>query len=175
MKDEYHGIYISPPETPDKILFLDIDGVMVTDFRPDNMDLSGWHLFNEISVNLLNSIIEVTQCHIVITSTWRKRDVNWIRDIFEARGFKYPELIIGETMRGYHFIEQGVHLPIPRGLEIKAWMDTNMGLHKCQYAIVDDDADMLLEQKSNFIQTKSEKGLTLSEAHKLIYILTTDA
>lgn len=175
---EYHGLCDNKTgDAIERILFLDIDGVMVIDFSKDNRDEDHVHLFNPVSVNLLNSIVEITSCHIVISSSWRKRDAVWIRKIFKERGFKYSERIIGETMRGHYFVTRGAHLPIPRGIEIKAWLDlfvrkTELGFTNkdYQYAILDDDADMLLEQKDCFVQTDSEKGLTLKEADKLIYI-----
>jgi len=164
-------------DEPSRILFLDIDGVMVTDFSARNTDADQVHLFNPIAVNLLNSIVEITNCHIVISSSWRKRDLAWLRKIFLDRGILYSDRIVGETMRGYQFIEQGAHLPIPRGVEIKAWLDmfvrkteTGFTNNAYQYAILDDDADMLLEQRDSFVQTIGTDGLTLQDADKVIYI-----
>jgi len=175
---EYHGICDNTTDgSLERILFVDIDGVLVTDFSKDNLDSDHVHLFNPISVNILNKVVEITDCYIVISSSWRKRDLVWMRRIFNERGFKYTDRIIGETMRGYHFVERGAHIPIPRGVEIKAWLDlfvrkTDVGFtnNNYQYAIVDDDADMLLEQTDYFVQTDSEKGLTLKDGNKLIYI-----
>lgn len=179
MKENYGGIF-ERDTTPTRIIFLDIDGVMVTDFSAENREKENGHdhLFNTISVNLLNAIVDQCDCDIVISSSWRKRDLEWMRNIFSTRGFKYPERIIGETMRGYHFVEKGAHLPIPRGVEIKAWIDKfvrhipGQGFvnNTFQYAILDDDSDMLLEQKDNFVKTDTLTGLTHKEAQKLIHI-----
>ncbi len=175
----YHGICenITGQELT-RILFLDIDGVMVTDYSKENRDeVTHEHLFNPVAVNLLNAIVEQTECHIVISSSWRKRDTEWIRKVFKDRSFKYPERIVGETMRGYQCVEKSAHLPIPRGVEIKAWLDlfvrkTPAGFtnNNYQYAILDDDSDMLLEQKDNFVKTKGEEGLTVKNAERVLWI-----
>ena len=174
----YHGILDNNTgEEIERVLFLDIDGVMVIDYSKENRDEDHTHLFNPIAVNLLNKIVEITNCHIVISSSWRKRDLAWIRKVFTDRAFIYSDRIIGETMRGYHFVERGAHLPIPRGVEIKAWCDlfirktkTGFSNDNYQYAILDDDSDMLLEQKDNFVKTRHEDGLTIAEANRVIYI-----
>ncbi len=153
-----------------KILFLDIDGVIVnhrTELLPRLED--NFPQFDEVCLSNLHHIIEQTGCHIVITSSWRKRDLEWLREAFSIRGFKYPERIIGETMRGYQFVEQGCHLPIPRGVEIKAWIDKFTP--KIRYCILDDCNDMLLSQKGQFIRTKSDKGLTHKNTIRVIDIL----
>lgn len=173
---EYHGMHDNQTgDQVSKVIFLDIDGVMVTDFSAGNLDEEHIHLFDEKAVGILNNIVKSTGCHIVISSSWRKRDLKWIRDVFRDRGFAYPERIIGETMRGYHFVEKGAHLPIPRGVEIKAWMDlflrkTPSGWidYKGKYAIIDDDSDMLLEQKDSFFNTKSIVGLTKEIGDRII-------
>lgn len=165
-------------EPIERVLFVDIDGVLVTDYSKENRHPETHeHLFNPVSVILLNSIVQITNCHIVISSSWRKSNLNWIQNVFSDRGFKYPKRIVGETMRGYFFVEKGAHLPIPRGVEIKSWLDlyvrkTISGFKNdnYQYAILDDDSDMLLEQKDNFVQTKSDIGLTMKETDKVIYI-----
>ncbi len=70
-------------------------------------------------------------------------------------------------MRGYHFVEKGIHMPICRGTEIKSWLDKFVEYvkgegfvnKKYSYAIIDDANDFLLIQKDNFIRTESNIGL----------------
>jgi hypothetical protein len=52
-----------------------------------------------------------------------------------------------------------------RGHEIKAWLDDHIEV--THYAIVDDDCDMLPEQKPQFVQTFYEDGLTFAPFTKL--------
>lgn len=173
---EYSGLHDNETgEEVSKVIFLDIDGVMVIDYSAKNRDDDHVHLFDGEALRILNEIVRYTNCHIVISSSWRKRNLSWIRKVFQDRGFEKPERIIGETMRGYHFVEKGAHLPIPRGVEIKAWMDmflrkipTGWIDYKGKYAIIDDDSDMLLEQKDCFFKTGTTVGLTAPIGVKII-------
>ena len=83
-------------------------------------------------------------------------------------GFMFCDDIIGITIRAYHYIERGIHLAIPRGVEIKQWMDTHIHSNNGKdwnkkeitvdynYVIIDDDTDMLLEHRCNFVNTNGE-------------------
>ncbi len=158
-------------ETPvSKILFLDIDGVLnnaKSELLPRLED--NYPQFDSVCLSNLHHIVEQTGCHIVISSSWRKRDLEWLRTAFSIRGFKYPERIVGETMRGYQFVEEGCHLPICRGTEIKAWIDKFTP--NIRYCILDDANDMLLSQKGRFVRTKEVPGLTHKNTIRVIEIL----
>lgn len=56
-----------------------------------------------------------------------------------------------------------------RGAEIKAFLDTHPEIEK--YAIIDDDSDMLPEQKQNFIQTRCSIGMTRATLQSVEEIL----
>ena len=99
-------------------------------------------------------------------------------------GFRFVDKLVGVTIRGYHHIEKGFPMSIPRGVEIKQWIDQH--IHRVDgkgpfvrkklgedyiYVILDDDKDMLLEQKDYFINTDSMKGLTYHDVEKVIHIL----
>lgn len=162
-----------------KILFLDIDGVLsIPDFN------IGWEL-NISKQKLLGKIIEKTNCDIVLSSSWRKNTLEETKNYMTLKGFLFSDKIIGITIRAYHYIDkkEKIHLSIPRGVEIKQWLDTNIHSNNGKdykflesgidytYCIVDDDDDMLLEHQNNFIKTNSEKGLTQKNAIKIINIL----
>ena len=162
-----------------KILFLDIDGVLsIPDFN------IGWEL-NISKQKLLGKIIEKTNCDIVLSSSWRKNTLEETKNYMTLKGFLFSDKIIGITIRAYHYIDkkEKIHLTIPRGVEIKQWLDTNIHSNNGKdykfleygidytYCIVDDDDDMLLEHQNNFIKTNSEKGLTQKNAIKIINIL----
>ena len=62
---------------------------------------------------------------------------------------------------------------VPRGCEIKAWMERNKGIlgvkmTEVKYAILDDDTDMLYWQRNSFFCTKGRSGLTKAIANKVI-------
>lgn len=103
----------------------------------------------------------------------------------KQEGFRFCDKIIGVTIRAYHYLDPNkkIHLSIPRGVEIKQWIDTNVHSDNGKnwerkkigvdytYVILDDDSDMLLEQKDYFIRTCGDIGLTPSDVKTAIQIL----
>jgi len=147
-----------------KFLFLDIDGVLVTsdilkDYLPD-----GHHNFNTESLVSLNKIVGLTGCDIVISSSWRIGvSLDEFKTLFEAREFLYSDKIISVTPRLYASGNDR-YAHIPRGSEIRQWLMNNfvdngkLGVDY-NYLIIDDDQDMLYEQRNNFINTSFKFGL----------------
>lgn len=116
------------------ILFLDFDGVMVTDRYQTQLMDDGPQLhvdeygykFDPVCVENLRQIIESTDAEIVVTSTWKmERGLSGIQRMWEARHL--PGRVIGVTPD----ID-----PIHRGNEIEGWLDANLGA--VHYAIIDD-------------------------------------
>lgn len=162
-----------------KIIFLDIDGVLATS---EFLHQGQWALATKKQL-LFKRILDQTNAEIVLSSSWRCHNVEETKQHMEKHGFMFNDKLIGVTIRAYQWIEKGVHLSIPRGVEIKQWIDTNihsdngknyqrkkLGIDY-QYVIIDDDCDMLLEHKDNFVRTDSEKGLTEKDVEKAIEIL----
>ena len=153
-----------------RIIFLDIDGVIAV---PTCLSFGMWALSDE-KQELLQQLLSKTGAEIVISSSWRKNNLQDTKDHMRDEGFWAHEKITGHTIRAYHYLERntGIHLSLPRGVEIKQWIDTNIhsenGKHwnrkflgkDYQYLILDDDSDMLLEHKNNFIRTNGVVGLT---------------
>ena len=66
-----------------KIIFLDFDGVLIN--RESLKQASGLQSKAHPScVAALNSIIEVTEASIVVTSTWRGKLISPVRDLLDA-------------------------------------------------------------------------------------------
>lgn len=154
-----------------KIVFLDFDGVVTT-------VKSHWH-FDPEKMALLGDILDATDAKIVITSSWRRYTlddtIDFITKIEEEMGhvpFAFPDKVIGVTRRMYAFCYPNVdkHYSVVRGEEIRRWQEEN-DAEDCPYVILDDDSDMLLWQKDNFIQTDSELGLSEDDCKKAIAIL----
>ena len=155
----------------DKYIFLDIDGVIATS---DYLDEANMWTINPYKLELLKNIINKTNAKIVLSSSWRKHSVEDTIKYMLNNSFTLATLIIGVTIRAYHYIDKNerIHLSIPRGVEIKQWIDTHIHSDNGKnwtrkkekidftYIILDDDSDMLLEQKDNFIQCNSNIGLT---------------
>lgn len=163
-----------------KFLFLDIDGVLVTgenlkDYLPD-----GHQIFKTESVGCLNKIVGLTGCDIIISSSWRIGvSLDEFRAIFEARGFMYSDKIIDVTPRLYMAGKER-YSNVPRGSEIRQWImnnfaDNGNGYKKLgvdyNYLILDDDQDMLYEQRNNFINTSFYHGLMPEHVEIAVKIL----
>lgn len=122
-----------------KILFLDLDGVMVPVFGCKGNDLAiskdnQWDVepFSKLAVKILNEIIEKTDCEIILSSDWRNHfTLSEIWDIFFANGvIKAP---IGFT--GNSKMYTADKLEIGRETEIQEWIDAH-GIK--QWCAVDD-------------------------------------
>ncbi|MBQ8453187.1 MAG: hypothetical protein IJ539_05345 [Prevotella sp.] len=116
-----------------KVLFLDFDGVMVTDrhlmhltdTRSPLRDEYGAK-FDPVCVECLKLIIDSTDAYIVVTSTWKmERGLSGIQKMWQARH------LLGKVIGVTPDID-----PIHRGNEIDAWLE-KWG-EECQYAIIDD-------------------------------------
>ena len=115
------------------IIFLDFDGVMVTDRHQEQLTAIGQSLrdnygakFDPACVENLRQIIDSTDADIVVTSTWKMTmGQDGICQMWDDRHL--PGKVIGVTPD----ID-----PIHRGDEIDAWLDANPGTGR--YAIIDD-------------------------------------
>lgn len=165
-----------------KIIFLDFDGVITT--------MATRYALCPHKCSLLQQVIDRTGAKIVVSSSWRSRDAeSTIAELKDTSSFLHPftpswvDEIVGVTVRAYNYIKDGVHLGIPRGVEIKQWIDTNIhrgedGRYQrkkigvdFQYVILDDDSDMLLEQADNFIHTDTYLGMSEADAVRAVCIL----
>lgn len=164
-----------------KIIFLDIDGVIAT---PESIEDGSWGLVDS-KQKYLEYILQETEAKIVLSSSWRKHNLFETKLYMQEKGFWFVDYIIGITIRAYHYIDRStnIHLSIPRGVEIKQWIDTNIHSNNgkdwnrkelgvdYQYVILDDDSDMLYSQRNNFVHTSSRVGITKEDALKCINIL----
>ena len=174
-----------------KIIFLDIDGVLNSEkWYKERFDkklypnLEGYPLceFDPLAIEKLNLLTDKTNAKIVISSTWRMgRTIDELKKLFEEVGIKGE--IIGITPDLTFNDGHGVD----RGNEIKRWIDINCKrwynkmfgeddsekFNLESYVILDDNSDMLLEQKDNFVRISWSDGLTALHTRKAITILNT--
>jgi len=141
-----------------KILFLDIDGVL----NNHKMWLKGggkaYKYFDVNCIDVLNEIIERTNCKVVVTSLWRMGDsIESLLAKLTNDGYKYDILDYTPILDHPYSV---------RGNEIKAWLSCHTNVRR--YVIVDDDADMLLEHKDHFYQTDGSVGLTSVAGERII-------
>jgi len=116
-----------------KALFLDFDGVMVTDryqsqLTDSNCPLRDAYgsLFDPVCVENLRQIIDSTDADIVVTSTWKMNlGLDGLQEMWNERDL--PGKVVDVTPD----ID-----PIHRGDEIQAWLAVNPGV--VSYVIIDD-------------------------------------
>jgi len=147
------------PTRPCKIVFLDFDGVL-------NSEQSTQHLgtryrFASSSVAALNEVLQKSEAHIVITSTWRE---HWtLRDNAESleRDGVLPGRVIGKTPT----------LERERGIEIDTWLKS-APYPVASFVILDDRDDMAMHRE-RLVKVDPEVGLNQSHALRAIALLTT--
>lgn len=130
--------------------------------------------FDPRCIDLLNYLTDKTGAKLVVSSSWRNgRTVEELQQLFKTVGI--TGTVIDKTPR-LRFGHEGYEKSVPRGCEIKAWLEKNKGIlgvkfSKAKYVILDDDSDMLLWQRENFLQVDSYCGLTYNVIEKAIHIL----
>jgi hypothetical protein len=148
------------------VLFLDVDGVL--NHRACFMPSRGGSPLCPDAVRRLRGVVAFTGCKVVLSSTWRMLDRH-VDKLKSAGGFPSPhdDWRTGELHRKS---EGGSIIISRRGDEIAEWLSRHPEVTR--YAIVDDDSDMLPEQKPFFVQTTFDTGLLDEHADRLIEILT---
>lgn len=164
-----------------KIVFLDIDGVLNHETwlvskesrNADKSSESKW--FNPRCVELLNDLTDATGAKIVLSSSWRKSaTIVSLKELFKEVGITGE--LIDKTPVLYFTGLEDYKYSVPRGCEIKAWLETNKSIlnskiSQVQYVIFDDDSDMLWWQRNHFLWVDPYSGLTPSLIYKAKRIL----
>lgn len=138
----------------DKIIFLDIDGVL--NVIPQGRDDYG-SCFHKHFEDNLRWIIEQTGAKIVISSTWRMSGLKVMQEMWKHRGLAGD--VIDITPDCAQLVNYGTfeyYDAVERGHEIQEWLDKHPQVKT--YVIIDDDSDMLEVQKNNFVQTANNQG-----------------
>jgi hypothetical protein len=158
-----------------KLIFLDIDGVL--NVYPNGFDAYG-RLFHPDFVTNLDRIIKETGAKLIISSSWRSRGIDNLKELWGYRNIAGE--IVGVTPDLWDEVE-GEEYPQRRvrGYEIQAVLDRYTDIES--YVIIDDDTDMLPSQMKNFVNTSNNInhpdsvdigiGLTNECANKAIRIL----
>ena len=100
--------------------------------------------FNYSSCMLLHGLLNKTGAEIVLSSTWRLSS-------------KHIESL--EKYTGLKIKDKTPNLQAIRGEEIQQYLDEHKEI--TEYVILDDDSDMLPEQKGHFVKVDAKKGLTM--------------
>lgn len=144
-----------------KVLFLDIDGVLdsvrsATAFGGYPAALAHIDAFDPIAIRLIQRLCDGAGVQVVLSSAWRT-----FVD-FRAAGEAFGLPIVDETPL----------LLGRRGDEIHAWLREHPQVE--QYAIVDDNDDMLPGQMPRFVQTCAFDGLRWGDYVRLCKLFGAD-
>lgn len=147
-----------------KLIFLDIDGVLVT-----AKTLKGRSGLRAVAdppcVDALNRITFVTEAKLVISSSWRFCGLEEMRLILKYWGVTGE--VIGITPDLTRKVI-GVYSAVPRIREICAWLQAECD--DARWIAIDDDDDMEGYQE-HLVQTVFETGLTEELADRAIAML----
>lgn len=167
----------------EKIIFLDIDGVLnpthylnalfkmwkASEGEIKSQDEFGYYFFPQ-NCDSLKRIINETGAKLVISSEWRKMGKEKIMKMWKIRNL--PGEVVDITPTEDELISEGnfdyLDL-IGRGTLIEHWIKKNK--FKGKFVIIDDTFDFLDEQVEFLIETNGFYGLTNKDAEKAIGIL----
>ncbi len=144
-------------------IFLDIDGVLAR-FGPDSYpkleDFLSPRCWDRGCLLNLATLCLLTDAEVVISSTWRQhyKEPEWWNREFANLGYYID--VIGITPKSYKRNET-------RGDEIQDYINKN---NISTFVILDDDSDMLADQKPFFIKTNVETGLTMADVELALKI-----
>jgi len=143
-----------------KVVFLDFDGVLNshrTAIAYSGVSYSGLSDFrakmDDVAIRLIGGIVKTAGANVVLSTSWRN-DSAW-----ETYGPALGLPVIGRT-------------PVvgpSRGHEIAAWLAQHPEVD--QYAIIDDESDMLTVQLPYFVHTNGCDGFTWKNALSLAYLM----
>lgn len=161
-----------------KIIFLDIDGVLNNElwYKERSKLSKAGELKNQTekeydlsnldpeNVAILSGLIVETGAKVVISSTWRKgHKLEYLQELLEEKGFCGE--IVGYTPVFHYTCNGKFKGNAPRGLEIQQWLKEH-GEEVTNYIILDDDSDMLYNQRDKYFQIDPYCGITVNNAYR---------
>ncbi len=154
--------------TLNKLVFLDIDGVLDT--------YKSHYMLDSVLLDRLGNILGRTGAWIVVSSSWRCENVpdtvEFLTDYDNPRvgsnPFPFTDRIVGVTPILYTVVDDDIDRPATRGEEITAYLKA----HPCDnYVILDDCDEMLGDQRPHLVLVNDEIGLTDNDVEKAVSIL----
>ena len=166
-----------------KYLFIDFDGVLNTSryaklLKKDDIDLYDEYgaMFDPNTISNLKSIIEQTNCKIVLSTSWRNEGLLRMRSLWKDRNlpgeiFSMTPILLSTT---YQDSQNGEMFCIPelnaKALEINAWLQ-QYTTNSVNYVIIDDENVFFQNQQNHLVLTDEYDGLTAQKAKFAIDIL----
>ena len=150
-----------------KIIFLDFDGVLNTEYYQGLLQFQGkqWQdqygaFFDPRAVRQLKRIIDATGADIVVESSWRYLGLGAMQELWRVRNLPGKVIDITPSLTGN----------VSKGEEIVAWL-SEYATSDARYVIIDDEYVALDAQIPFFIWTNPYEGLTEDHADRAISIL----
>ena len=156
---------------PVRIIFLDIDGVLNNSMDSDRHigeDDAKGRLYSPRCVELLNKLTCRSGAKIVVSSTWRMgRSFEEMASVLKHIGVEGEMIGMTDVLNDMDTF---------RGNEILKWIKDNPDIVGDNYlfrdyVILDDDSDMLLWQKDNYVNCDPTVGMTDRTVYKALSIL----
>ena len=166
-----------------KIIFLDFDGVLNTEHYQGLLQFQGkpWQdehgaYFDPNAIKQLERIIDATDAHIVVESSWKYLGLDAMKELWNVRNLPGRIIDITPSTTSDEYLLNVVlddfcnKMHHCKGLEISSWL-SEKGLPNTRYVIIDDEYVVLESQLSNFILANPYEGITEEQANKAISIL----
>ena len=150
-----------------KYIFLDFDGVINT--QNDKFDKN--------AMANLRRLLEKTDAKVVISSTWRLQGMEYIQQLWQEHHMQGEVIGLTPSCNSTNFSNvdgqeewQGLHGC--KGLEIAEWLRLN-AKEPYHYVILDDEEDILFNQREHLVKVDGSKGLNKADVRVAIQILNT--
>ena len=150
-----------------KIIFLDFDGVLNTEYYQGLLQFQGkqWQdehgaFFDPRAVRQLKRVIDTTGADIVDESSWKYLGLEAMQELWRVRNMPGRVIDITPSLTGN----------ASKGEEIAAWL-SEYAPPDARYVIIDDEYVALDAQIPFFIWTNPYEGLTEDHADRAISIL----
>ena len=167
----------------DKIIFLDFDGVLNTEYYQNYLcyqrlayqDEYG-AIFDPEATKQLERVVDATNAKIVIESSWKFLGLEAMEEMWTDR--QLPGQVIGITpssvsdqwLLSANLDDIDPAMGHCKGMEIASWLTDHAG-PDAHYVIIDDEYVILDSQVPHFILTNPYDGITEELADKAISIL----
>ena len=161
-----------------RIIFLDIDGVLNSNFWNDShqREISDGTLVDAEKVKLLSMLIKRTKAKIILHSGWKYWFDQDLRPLcLEAENlamlFKREELLIGDITPDHSTeeIRRNKRFSLIKASEILAWLEEHEDVDNW---VVIDDLDLHSEEiEKHQVKTDPSIGLTIDDVYKAEKIL----
>lgn len=158
-----------------KIIFLDVDGVLNSDFRSQRQIASG-QLIDEEKVQLLSKIVRRTGAELVLHSGWRfwlddhlrpiRSEAEQLTELLKKYGMKLLDKTDDLSEKKSYLIPR---LSLTKGDEILLWLQSHPEVKK--YVILEDLDLHKLRLKSHHVQTDPCVGLIEEDVERAVTIL----